>query len=202
MVILANSDFFSIFNQRRRGLNEIIPSFYFSFYLEQSLVELSKMSSCLKGWNPPTRDGPLLCCLPHSYNNFNLPTSLLSQVPLIWQASYIVSFYPQYILNFFTSLFTWPPGQRNSLTSPLTHLWKYTFSRILTHNQANRKELYNQGIKKQSTRHQRGYLKKTGFSGFIWKSDSFLNGNSLLVLTSVQVIVFSLLSECHVFFLL
>ena len=172
------------------------------FYLEQPLVEWSKISCCLEGSTLPTRDGPLICGLPHSYNNFNLPTTLLSQVPLIWQASYIVSFYPQYILNFFTSPFTWPPGQRNSLTSPLTHLWKYTFSRILTHNQANRKELYNQGIKKQSTRHQRGYLKKTGFSGFIWKSDSFLNGNSHLVLTSVQVIVFSLLSECHVFFLL
>ena len=104
------------------------------FYLEQPLVEWSKILWCLEGSTPPTRDGPLLCSLSHSYNNFNLPTSLLSQVPLIWQASYIVFFYLKYLLNFFTSLYTSTPGQRNSLTSPLTHLWKYTFSTILTHN--------------------------------------------------------------------
>ena len=127
------------------------------FYLEQPLVEWSKISCCLEGSTLPTRDGPLICGLPHSYNNFNLPTTLLSQVPLIWQASYIVSFYPQYILNFFTSLFTWPPGQRNSPPKPWhikKHLWKCTFSRILTHNYVNLKDLYNQGMKIQNTKYK------------------------------------------------
>ena len=68
---------------------------------------------CLEGSTPPQKDGPPLWGLPLSYNNFNRPTSLLPQVP--WQASYIVSFYPQYILNFFTSLFTSHPDQRNPL---------------------------------------------------------------------------------------
>ena len=98
------------------------------FYLEQPLVEWSKISCCLEGSTLPTRDGPLICGLPHSYNNFNLPTTLLSQVPLIWQASYIVSFYPQYILNFFTSLFIWLPGQRN--VPPHLDTSKNTFQSI------------------------------------------------------------------------
>ena len=130
-MILTNSDFFSNFNERRGGLNEIIPYFFFSFLPWTTVSWLSKISRCLGVNSPPTKDGPLLCGLTHSYNNFNLPTSLLSQVRLICHTPYIVSLYPQYILNFFTSLFTWPPGQWNSFTSPLKHLWKYTFSRIL-----------------------------------------------------------------------
>ena len=104
-------------------------------------------------------------------------------VRLIWQTPYIVSFYPQYIkLNFFTSLFTWLPGQRNSAPHPWhieKHLLKCTFSRILTHNRANLKEHYNQGIKIKSTRHHLKLLKKK----------TFLNGNSVLVTNFVQILV-------------
>ena len=93
------------------------------FYLEQPLVEWSKISWCLEGSTPPTRDGPLLCSLSHSYNKFNLPTSLLSQVPLIWQVSYIVFFYLKYLLDVFTSLYTSPPRSKKlphfTLDTPL-----------------------------------------------------------------------------------
>ena len=64
---------------------KLFPPFTLVFYLEQHLVELSKTSWCQEGSTPATIDGPLLSDLPHSYNNFNNPTSFLSQVPLIWQ---------------------------------------------------------------------------------------------------------------------
>ena len=144
--VLNKSDFFSIFNQRRGGFNEIIFYFYFSF---TTSITLSRMkwniqemirffkTWCLEGLTPHKKDGSPLCDLPPSYNNFNRPTSLLPQVHLNWQASYKVFFYPHYILNFFTSLFTWPRDQRHSPPQPWRikkSLWKCTFSRIITHN--------------------------------------------------------------------
>ena len=65
---------------------------------------------CLDMSTTPKKDGPWLSGLPSSYN-FNRHTSLLPQVPLTWQAPYIVSFYHQHILNFFTSLFICPLGK-------------------------------------------------------------------------------------------
>ena len=142
-MVLTNSDFFSIINQKRGGFNEIILYFYFSFmpwitlsrmkWNIQEMVRFFFKTPCLEGSTLPKKDGS---DLPPSHN-CNRPTSLLPQVPLIWQASYIVSFCPQYILNFFFSLFTWYPGQRNSPTHPWhikKHLWKCTLSRILTHD--------------------------------------------------------------------
>ena len=145
-MVVTNSDFFSIFNQRRGELNEIILYFYFSFIpwitlsrvkwnIQEKVHFFSLRHVVYRGQLPPKKDGPPLCGLPPSYNNCKCPTSLLLQVP--WQASYIVSFYPQYILNFFTSLLSWSPGQRNSPPHPWhikKHLGKCTFSRILTHN--------------------------------------------------------------------
>ena len=37
---------------------------------------------CLEGLTPHKKDGPPLCELPPSYNNFNRPNSLLPQVQL------------------------------------------------------------------------------------------------------------------------
>ena len=67
---------------------------------------------CLEGSILLKKDGSPLCGLASSYTNFNRPSSSLRKVQLVLQASYIVSFYPHFILNFFTSLFTLPPGQR------------------------------------------------------------------------------------------
>ena len=92
---------------------KLFLTFTIVFYLEQHLVECSKIPWCLEASTRPTEDGPLLCGLPY----FVSP-----QVPLICQVSNIVSFYPQYILNSLTSLFTWHPAQKVSLTSLLTHL--------------------------------------------------------------------------------
>ena len=72
---------------------------------------------------PKQKDGCPLSGLQPSYN-FNCPTSLRPQVLLIWQASCIVSFYPQYTLN----LFTWPPGQGNF--PPHLDTWKNAFESV------------------------------------------------------------------------
>ena len=91
--------------------------------------------------SPPLseKDGAPRWGLPPSYNNFNLPTPLLPQAPIIWKAPYIVSFYPQYIINVFSSL-----------TSPLAPQ-KNPFERVpspgMTHNYTNLKEPYNKGSK-------------------------------------------------------
>ena len=150
-------------------MNEPILYFLFSFipWITLSRVKWNIQEMIrffFKVWRldrstAPTKDGPPLCDLPPSYN-FNRPTYLLPQVPIIWQSSYIVSFYPQYMLNFFTSPFAWLPDQRNfppHLWHIKKHLWKCTFSWILTLNLANLKELYNQDIKIQSARHHWSY---------------------------------------------
>ena len=85
-MVVTNSDFFSIFNQRRGGLSEIILYFCFSFIPWINLVELSEISRkwyvfffkawCLEGSTAPEMHGPPLCGLTLSYN-FNRPASLL-----------------------------------------------------------------------------------------------------------------------------
>ena len=144
--------------------------------------------------SPPLseKDGAPRWGLPPLYNNFILPTSLLPQVPIIWKAPYIVSFYPQYIINVF-----------NSLASPLVHQKNPFEVYLLQEWPITRQILKSPVIKDQNTKYKLPLkLLKTvmGFSGFIWWSNSFLNGNSLLVTRSVQIIVFSLFSECHIFF--
>ena len=96
---------------------------------------------------------PIVAC--PLYDNFKISPSTCSSKCHKYdnydEATYTVSPYPHSPRKtFFFKLFTWPEGQTNSPSLPRhnsKHLSKCTFSKSLTHKQANLKEPYNHDMK-------------------------------------------------------
>ena len=120
-MVLTNSDLFSIFNQRRGELNYslLLLWFYTLNNPQQSKVKypgnskfFSLRHGVQRGHLPPKKMVlPFVACHLHMITLTALPRGSPSPMNM---TGTIHSFHlPQYILNFFNSLFTWPSGHRN-----------------------------------------------------------------------------------------
>ena len=99
---------------------------------------------------PTTKSFQLILACP-PYDDLNLPAPNPSNLATTLSYHTVFSYSQSTNADLFARLFTCPSIQTNSSShpQPTKHLLKCTFSKSLTHKQANIKEPYNQDIKAQ-----------------------------------------------------
>ena len=124
---------------------------------------------------PTTKSFQLILACP-PYDDLNLPAPNPSNLTTTLSYHTVFSYSQSTNADLFARLFTCPSIQTNSSShpQPTKHLLKCTFSKSLTHKQANLKEPYNQDIKAQiskqllTSRINPSKILQTG-QGFIFK---------------------------------